>query len=256
MIDGQARAGFNTSDALLNLRTIATADYAVDPHLRVVTEQWDSRVYGANRGTPVSTNEVNTFELPQAFVALTLPEAIGKGSSVSAQAGRFLLNLGSRRLVAADDYRNTTNSYTGLRIDGALRGGWKATLIYTLPQQRRPTDLDALLANRVQVDRESFDLVLWGGLFSRARTIAGATAEFGFFHLGERDAAGRATRDRSLDTASARVIRDPARGGVDFEVEGIAQRGTVSTTLAANAPTQQVRAWFVHGDVGYTFRGG
>ena len=31
------------------------------------------------------------------------------------QAGRFTLNLGSRRLVAADDYRNATNGYTGLK---------------------------------------------------------------------------------------------------------------------------------------------
>lgn len=254
-IDGQARAGFNSSDTLVNFRTILTAEYEVDSQVRLVAELWDSRVYGGNRGTPVSTGEVNTLEPAQLYVAVALPEALGKGSKVDLQAGRFLLNLGSRRLVAADDYRNTTNSYTGLKVDMAVPGGWKATAFYTLPQQRLPSDLDSLLDNRTELDRENFDFVLWGGLVSRARTIAGATAEVGFIHLGERDAPGRPTRDRSLDTVSARIIRDPAPRSWDFELEGIAQGGTVSTSLAPGATSQDVRAWFVHADVGYTFGG-
>lgn len=254
-IDGQARTGFNSSDQLLNFRTILTAEYQPDPQVRLVVELWDSRVYGANRGTPISTGEVNTLEPAQLYVAVGLPDALGKGSKLDLQAGRFLLNVGSRRLVAADDYRNTTASYTGLKVDTALPGGWKSTMFYTLPQQRLPGDLEGLLENRVELDRESFDFVLWGGLVSRAHTVAGATVEVGFFHLGERDARGRPTRDRSLDTVSARIIRDPAQRRWDFELEGIAQTGTVSTSLAPSAPRQDVSAWFVHADIGYTFGG-
>jgi len=254
-IDGQARAGFNSSDQLLNFRTILTADYQADPQVHFVAELWDSRVYGADRGTPISTGEVNTLEPAQIYVAVALPGALGKGSKMEVQAGRFLLNLGSRRLVAADDYRNTTSSYTGLKFEMAVPGGLRATMIYTLPQQRLPNDLDSLLENRVELDRESFDFVLWGGLVSRARTVAAATVEVGFFHLGERDAPGRPTRDRSLDTFSGRIIRDPAPRRWDFELEGIAQTGTTSTGLAPNAPRQSVSAWFVHADLGYTFGG-
>ncbi len=255
-IDGQARPGFNSSDELVNVRTILTADYHIDPQVHLVAELWDSRVYGANRTTPISTSEVNTLEPAQLYVGVALPGALGKGTKVDLQAGRFLLALGSRRLVAADEYRNTTNSSTGVRADIAAPGGWKATLVYVLPQQRRPTDLDSLLHNGVALDRESFDLVLWGGLVSRTRTVAGAMAEVGYLHFGERDRPGQPTRDRSLDTVSARLIRDPKPGTWDFEFEGIAQTGTVSASLAANAPTQDVRAWFVHGDLGYTFPGG
>lgn len=254
-IDGQARAGFNSSDQLLNVRTILTADYQPDPQVHLVAELWDSRVYGADRGTPISTGEVNTLEPAQLYVTVALPGALGKGSKLDVQAGRFLLNLGSRRLVAADDYRNTTNSYTGLKLDMAVSAGWKATMFYTLPQQRLPGDLDSLLENRVELDREGFDFVLWGGLVSRARTVAGATAEVGFFHLGESDATGRPTRDRSLDTFSGRIIRDPAPRRWDFELEGIAQTGTTSTSLAPSAPQQKVSAWFLHADLGYTFGG-
>jgi hypothetical protein len=78
--------------------------------------------------------------------------------------------------------------------------------------------------------------------------------EGAFFHLGERDTPGRLTRDRSLDAASVRLIRDPAPAKIDGEVEAIVQRGHVSATTAASAPQQAVRAWFVHADTGYTFR--
>lgn len=255
-IDGQARTGFNSSDDLFSFRTILSADYHITPDVHVVGELWDSRANNGNRGTPVSTGEVNTFEPAQAYLGVALPGALGKGSKVDLQLGRFLLALGSRRLVAADEYRNTTNSSTGVRADLAVPGGWKATLVYVLPQQRLPDDRASLLDNETALDRESFDAVLWGGLVTRANTLAGAMAEVGFIHFGERDAPGRPTRDRSLDTVSARLIRDPRPGTWDFEAEGILQRGTTSSVLAANAPTQDVRAWFVHGDLGYTFAGG
>ena len=248
-IAGQARVGFNSSDDLLNLRTVLSAE-SREGWVGVVGEIWDSRGYLADRGTPVSTNEINALELVQAFVEVK-PDA-----ATTVQVGRFTLNLGSRRLVAADDYRNTTNGYTGVRIDLAPAPGWRATAVYTLPQVRRPDDLDAVLDNRVRVDRESFALVLWGGLVSRAKAIGGATAELSFFHLGERDEPGRPTRDRSLNTVGARVIREPAPGRLDYEVEGIVQRGRAAAGTGVASPRQEVRAWFVHADAGYSWAGG
>jgi hypothetical protein len=253
-IDGQARAGFNSSDDLVNLRTTLMAQYK-DGDFRVVGELWDSRVYEGDPGTPITTGEVNTVELVQAFVEARRKDVLGAGSTATLQAGRFLLNLGSRRLVAADDYRNTTNGYTGLRADLGWRGGWKASLIYTLPQQRRPDDPADLRRNAVAPDREGFDLVLWGGLVSRSKAIGNATLEASFFHLGERDRPGRPTRDRSLNTAALRLIRDPAPNTLDFEIEGMVQTGHIATGLAATAPRQAVRAWFLHADAGISFGG-
>ncbi len=250
-IDGQARAGFNADDQLVNFRTTLAASLDTGP-VKLTAELWDSRVYGANRRTPVSTGEVNTLELVQVYA--TVPIARGRDTA-SLQFGRFMLNLGSRRLIAADDYRNTTNGYTGARLDWK-RGPWAATAIYTLPQQRRPDDLDALLANLVAPDREGSDQVLWGGLASRSATIGPVTVEASFFHLGERDRPGRPTRDRSMNSASVRLLRDPAPARLDGEVEVILQRGSASAGVAVTAPRQAVRAWFVHADTGYTFAGG
>lgn len=104
-------------------------------------------------------------------------------------------------------------------------------------------------------DRESFDLRLWGGLVARPKTLAGATAEIGYFRLQERDAPGRPTRDRDLHTVSARLIRNPKAGHWDFEAEGIYQFGGIAQSQAAGASRLPVAAWFVHADAGYTFSG-
>ncbi len=250
-IDGQARTGFDKASELINLRTTLMAQYRNGP-VRFVAELWDSRVYGDDRGTPVSTAEVNAFEPVQAFVEAKAPDLLGTGSSATIAAGRFLMGLGSRRLIAADDYRNTTNGFTGVRADLSWRKGWNATLIYTLPQQRRPDDLGQVRRNAVAFDHEGFDLILWGGLIDRTQAIGPISVEGSYFHLGERDTAGRPTRDRSLDTASLRLIRDPAPAHIDGELEVIGQRGHVSASLAPTARQLDVRAWFVHVDAGYT----
>ncbi|GAA0742687.1 MULTISPECIES: alginate export family protein [Sphingomonas] len=93
--------------------------------------------------------------------------------------------------------------------------------------------------------------MLWGGLISCARTIGPALVETRYLHLGEHDTPGRPTRDRSLDTAAIRFARDPLPARLDYEVEAIGQTGSQSVSLVAAAGRQPVRAWFVHGRVGY-----
>lgn len=254
LLDGQPRAGFRAEDEQLALRSTLLAEVRKGP-IRVVGELYDSRAYLSRPGSTLSANEVNTFELVQAYLAADLKDVLGADSSTQVQAGRMMLNLGSRRLVAADDYRNTTNSYTGLRADLKGRDGATATLIYTLPQLRLPNDLPSVRANETRWDRESFDLRLWGALIARPRTLLGATVELGYLRLQERDGPGPVTRDRDLHTVSARTIREPKAGHWDLEVEGIYQFGGISESTAANAARLPVSAWFVHADVGYSFPG-
>ncbi|WP_047100093.1 alginate export family protein [Sphingomonas sanxanigenens] len=253
-IAGQPRAGFDSKDALVNLRTNILATWRAD-QVRVGVELYDSRVWGDDPGTPVSTGEVNAMEPVQAYVGADFDGALGPGSRLALTAGRMMLNLGSRRLIAADDYRNTTSGYTGLRADAALGGGWAATLIYMLPQQRRPDDDAGIRRAAVRLDRESFETVLWGGQVAKARAIGPAMVELTYFHLGERDAPGRPTRDRSLDTMGGRIAVEPHAGAFDCEVELIYQTGHASIGLAAGAPRQSVGASFVHADLGYSFPG-
>jgi hypothetical protein len=253
-IGGQVRPGINAADELVSLRTTILAEYRKGP-IRIGAELYDSRAYGGDAGSGLTTGEVNVLEPVQAYFAADLGSALGRGSRTSLQAGRFMLNLGSRRLVAADEYRNTTNGYTGLRADFRGADGTRAVLIYALPQVRLPDDPQAILDNRHRFDRESFRLQLWGGLVSRPGVIAGAMAELGYFGLAERDGPARPTRDRHLHSVSARLIREPKPGKADFEIEGIYQLGTARSSLAATAPELDVSAWFLHADAGYSFPG-
>lgn len=252
VIDGQTRAGFDSHDSLWNVRTQIAAAYDTGG-VRIGAELFDSRAYGADAGTPLTTGEVNALELVQAYVATDL--SLGLGRQLTLTAGRMMLNLGSRRLVAADDYRNTTNGYTGLRADLRATDGVRGTFIYMLPQSRRPDDAAALRDNKVVVDREGFDQVLWGGLLSKDKALGRAMVELSFYHLGERDGPGRPTRDRSLNTMGARIIAEPLAGQLDFEVEALYQGGHVNRSIAANAVRQAVSATFLHADVGYSFGG-
>lgn len=254
VIDGQPRAGFRAEDEQIALRTTLAAEYHTGG-FRIGGEVYDSRAYLDRNGSAVSANEVNTFELVQAYVGFDFKDALGAKTSTQMQIGRMMLNLGSRRLVAADDYRNTTNGYTGIRADVKARDGTVATLIYVLPQIRLPDDLPSIRAEKVRWDRESFDLRLWGGVVARPRTIAGATAELSYFRLQERDEPGRPTRDRDLHTIGGRIIRDPKTGRWDFEGEGFYQFGGISASQATGAARLPVSAWFLHLDAGYTFPG-
>jgi len=215
-LDGQARPGFAATDAAISLRSTLFAEYTVE-QFRFGAEMYDSRVYLGDRDSAVTNNEVNALELPQAYVAGDFGNVLDQEVDATVHLGRLMINLGSRRLVAADDYRNTTSGYTGARIDLKRKAGGTATLLYTLPQRRLPDDLSSILDNDIELDRESSDLVLWGALFTTPKLAgAGSTAvDFGYFRLNERDAPDQATRDRRLDTVTVRAFRDPAAGRLD-----------------------------------------
>ncbi len=253
-IEGQPHAGFGVTDEQLAIRSAILAEYDPKGPLTFGVQLQDSRVYLAKAGGSVNNGDVNAFEVNQAYLALDLGAAMGQGTKTRLQAGRFLTNVGSRRLVAGDEYRNASNAYTGLRLDAA--GPINATLFYLLPQVRLPDAQAEVLRNKVQVDREGFDLQLWGGLLGRPRLFGKATGEIGYVGLAERDVPGRPTRDRNLHSVDVRLLLDPRPGKFDFEAEAIYQFGTISTALAANAASQDVSASFLHARAGYTFPGG
>jgi hypothetical protein len=254
-LQGQYRPGFKEDDDIVVLRSSLVADWSRGSW-RLVGELTDSRGYDTHDGGVLTGSEVNAFEPVQAFVARESHEPFGAGSSAAVQLGRFTLNLGSRRLVASDEYRNTQTGYTGLRADMRLASKAQATFIYVLPQQRRPDDPEALRDNKVGLDHEGMDQRLWGVVASKPGLLpGGALGEFSYIGYSERDNGARPTRDRKLANFSARAIRDPAAGKWDYELEGIYQAGHVSASSASGAPQLDVDAYFVHADAGYTFTG-
>ncbi len=252
-LDGQYRPGFDDKDDLLALRSSAMAEWTHGAW-KLVGEISDSRGYDTDAGSALTNNDVNAFEPVQAYVSRDFAEPFGKGSAITVQAGRMLVNLGSRRLVASDDFRNTPQGSTGIRTDLRLASKTQWTVFYLMPQQRRPDDFASLRDNEVALDHEGQDLRFWGTMASKPGLLpGGAMGEFTYVRLQEGDNGARVTRNRNLHTLSLRAIRDSKAGQGDYELEGIVQTGDIRASTAANAAKLDVNAWFMHADAGYTF---
>lgn len=254
VLDGQYRPGFDDRDDVLVMRSNLLAEWTTGAW-RIGGELSDSRAYDTDAGSALNANDVDVFEPVQAYVARDFAAPFGTDSSATLQAGRFTLNAGSRRLVASDEFRNSPQGYTGVRADVHLSNRRQATFFYTLPQQHRPDDFASLRQNEFALDHEGFDQRLWGTFASKA-CAGGLLCELGYVRFDERDHAARATRNRQLNNLSARLLRDPAPGKWDYEIEPIYQFGHIRASAAATAPELDVRAWFVHADLGYTLSAG
>jgi len=251
-LDGQPRAGPSPSTHLYLLRTNIEAEYDAGGGVRLGAELQDARAYGATPRTGLSSNEVDTFELLQAYVSVPVTTPLGRGT---VQAGRLVMAPGSRRLVSGGDDRNAATGYTGLKLDTKTAGGWTTTLILVSPDIRLPEDQSGVLHNRVAFDRESFDLLLWGGFVGQAKLFGRTGVDLAFVGLDERDSPGRPTRDRRLRTASARLIRPPAPGQAFYEAEAGYQFGSIAASLQPGAARIGVAAYFLHFDAGYQVEG-
>lgn len=254
-LDGDFRPGFRDRDDVLSIRSSLLLEWDTGTW-RFGGEIFDGREYDTDRGSVITPSEVDTLEPAQAYVAGDFDAPFGAGSSAMVQAGRFTMNLGSRRLLSADEFRNTPQGSTGVRSELKFSGWRSATLFYVLPQQHRPDDLESLLDNKVKLDHEGRDLQVFGALFSKAGLPGRLMAEAGFVRLIEHDTAARATRNRGLTNLSARLMSDPAPGKWDYELEAISQTGSIRASTAANAARLAVRARFIHADLGYTLARG
>jgi hypothetical protein len=253
-LEGQYRPGFTqSSDDMLALRASLLAEWTSGPW-KLAGEISDSRAFETHDGGVLSANEVNTFEPVQAYVSREFAAPFGKGSSLTLQAGRFLMNLGSRRLVASDEFRNTPQGSTGVRTDLRLASKAQLTAFYVLPQQRRPDDAASLRDNDFELDHSGRDQQLWGVVGSKPALLpGGALGELTYVRFLEQDHGARPTRNRALHSIGVRAIRDPKADQFDYEIEGILQTGHIRASTAVNAVLQDVDAFFVHGDAGYTF---
>src|SRR5690606_19199789 len=165
-LDGQYRPGFDARDDQLAVRSTLQARWQYGSW-RLVGELADSRAYAVDAGSVVTANEVNVFEPVQAYVQRDFATPFGAGSSAMLRAGRFALNLGSRRLVASDDYRNTAQGYTGVHADLRTAASTQWQLFFVLPQQRRPDQATQVRDHDWKLDHEGRDLSLWGALVTR-----------------------------------------------------------------------------------------
>lgn len=250
----QFRAGRPGDDRILAMRTNLLAELKLK-RVRFGVELSDARAYLFDRNTPIDTNSVNTLALLRAYMHIRVPNAVIPDATAHVQIGRLTLDVGSRRFVARNRYRNTINGFTGFDAEWETPIGLRLRGFATLPIRRLPREEEAARDRAVRLDRENLGAVLWGLFFASPPVLTDTVIEAFLFGLHERDTRNQATLNRILVTPGFRIARQPRPGRIDFEIETAAQLGTSrQTLLAEDEEDLQHRAFFQHASVGYTWR--
>ena len=143
------RAAQNVDEPLL-LRTRAYVGIKniLDP-LRFAVEVQDSGRSFGDYTRQYDTRDVNQADILQAFAELNFKQTflgkdgLGNDRSIWIRAGRHAWEAGDRRLVARNEWRNTTNTFEGLRSNiGDKKNDWQLELFAVKPVQRFTNSID------------------------------------------------------------------------------------------------------------------
>ena len=225
-------AGRTGSDELLSIQTLlkveaGTGDFALGGELL------DSRRIAGNAGGGAA-GEVNTLEPVQLYAVWRPKNFLMEGANLDLTAGRFTMDIGSRRLVARANYRNLLQAYDGVRAIWTTKDKLKVTAFHGSPTTRTPSDVPSALDNEASVDRDLGN-VKFSGVDLEAPIAYSIVGEFYVLDFNEDDDADAATRNRDFSTVGARLKIAPAKSAFDFDVEYAKQTGSVRATADNSA---------------------
>jgi hypothetical protein len=247
-LDEQFRITREGDSAAVVLRTLLHARFRVTDWFTVGAELQDSRLVHDDDVLAVATI-VNAAELLRAYGEVKLPDLLG--GELEGRFGRITMDVGSRRFVARNRFRNTLNAFTGVDVEWKGERGRALRAFWALPIQRLPNLPDDVRNNRVEFDHEGLEVQFWG-LFGSSDLPWVGRGELFVFGLHESDRDDRPTRNRQIYTPGWRLFRKPAPGRFDWMYEGAVQAGKSRWTLLGSDDLDHL-AHFQHVEVGYTF---
>ncbi len=248
-LNNQFRAGRGGDDRLLVFRTLAKVELG-SRRFKLHTEFQDARTELADSETPLSTSIVNPVDLLQAYVEVPVDNLLSEGSTSVLRGGRVTMDIGSRRLIARDNFTNVSYAFTGVDWQWTGRNNAKLRTFFTFPVQRQVSG--DILENRPKFDTESGNVRFWGVHYSPSSLPWGDQGEFYYFGLDESDSPGRRTADRGFHTLGARFYRSAAEASFDYQFESIFQLGQSRMSKSATTDLDH-RAQYYHVEAGYTF---
>jgi hypothetical protein len=246
------RAAHEGDAQAVSMRTLLATEVRLRP-VYLAAELADSRAWMPTP-TPVSTTHVDTLALLRAQLVVRGTGVLRRGDTASIAIGRMTIDLGSRRLIARNEFRNTINAFTGVDMQWTSPRGAQLRGLVVMPVQRRPGDEPALRDNRFALDRENVHALVWAVAVASRPLFDRSTVEAQVIGLHERDGGRSPSSERQLATPVVRWIRPPTAGELDYQLEAMAQLGRSRASPAATDTADLVHlAWAAHGSVGFRF---
>ncbi len=240
-LDGPFRPGEPETQSQYPQRTRLRIGADAPAGVRFLAEIQDSRTWG-DGPNDFTGGEIDKVSFAQLFVSGTRRDLLGSGLRGDLHVGRMSLDLASRRLVARNGYRNTTNAFDGVHLQLANEGAWRVRGFFV-----RPVILDPSYFENESEGQQR----LWGVAYEEQRCAWG---QLDLYYLGFHDRLGTgSTLTRRYHTVGARLWRAPRVGHFDFELEGMGQLGD-RTVLRAGANVRlDHEAYAGHAELGYSF---
>jgi hypothetical protein len=246
---------------LLRTRAYVGVKNILDP-LRFAVEVQDSRRNNGDYSRAFDTRDVNQADILQGYLELYFKDSIlgkddlGNNRPISIRAGRHAWESTDRRLIARNEWRNTTNTFQGVRANiGDKKNDWQLELFAVKPLQRFTTKLD-------EVDHsQNFYGVIgdWRGLSEYV------TLEPYYFLLKQdgsevkydtngNQAAANTKIDREIHTGGLRAYGVLGKTGWDYDASYIKQWGKQDRLSTAGAFVAEVDhdAYAYNAEVGYS----
>lgn len=227
-------AGNGATDAQVVLRSRLRVGLGGNGPFRFLFEGQDSRAYFNNdSGDFRDATHINEFDILQLLGSFTINNVLGTGLRTDVHFGRMTMDFGRRRLIARNDFRNTSNAFDGLHWQIGQDKTWRLRTFLVEP----------VIRNEVRLDEQSSKSLFWGS-YIESRHFPWFQVDVYYLGLNDKRVTDLANH-RTYSTFGGRLYKDPKSGELDYEGESSWQIGTTGGT--------DHFAHFQHMDLGYTF---
>ncbi len=226
--------GGHDEPVLLRTRLYLGIKEILDP-LRFVAEIQDSRMY--NSEYTADNRDVNEFEPIQLYGELYFKNALGADRPLSVRGGRLWFEYLDRRLIANNEFRNTTNTFQGFRVKlGQQKNDWELDLLALQPIDRF----------KYQFDKPFEQQWFYGAIASWRRWSDIVTLQPYYLGFKADSNNNKTSDDQNIHSTGLRGYGIVGGTGLDYDADLVYQFGRSDGTKQTSALAYDV-------ELGYTF---
>jgi hypothetical protein len=203
------------SDGYLLSRYRLSADLHVTRYFRMFAEGRSAFALDRDLAGGRTTSFVDELDLMNGFADVLIP--LGQQASVTLRGGRQELIFGSQRLVGPGDFSQVPRAFEGGAAIGQV-AGWTITPFWT----------ESVVIDKYRFNKSTPDLKFYGAFASGRLPVVPVSLDLYWLDANNKDASFNGTTGRERrHTLGGRVYGKIGATGLDFEVEGAAQFGTI-----------------------------